>query len=548
MRLSRITLVLALIANVLGATVVAHAEPVPEDATWEEVWFPSADGTMLHADVFLPKDRAADERHPVILAIGPYFGSGGFVPPTPTGTGPVLRFNDLIEEGRIFERGYAYIQVDSRGYGGSDGCYDLGGAGEQMDAVSAVEWAAEQDWSTGKVGMWGKSYDAWTQVMALAGKPKGLAAAIIQSPLIEAYRGFYMNGVHYDAGWYGTPGLYGGYDLIPPSAGDSPPDEFIYPAKGTATNPDCYAQNMSMTAVPDHSIPYWQERDIIAEAAKSTVPVLWSHGFLDINTKPDNFLPIYSKLRGPKRAWFGQYDHVRGNEARLVGRDGFMDEAMAWFEHYLKGGKLKRFPPVEVQDNEGFWRSEQQWPPADAKKYQLPLNAGVYVDERGTSASGPLEGTWTFSQPMPYDVHFAGAPRLSVDLTATIPAVNVIGLLYDVDPEGSARLITRGALWVRDAGATLDLYPEDWRLRKGHRLGLILAGSDESHFSPIPSNTEVTVSGGSLTLGFLRFLRKNNLEGFRAAAQGSVPVVQLNNATIEAGETKMKLPPRLKRR
>jgi alpha/beta superfamily hydrolase len=63
--------------------------------------------------------------------------------------------------------------VDSRGYGSSGGCYDLGGSGEQADAKAAVEWAASQSWSTGKVGMWGKSYDAWTQVMAMATKAKG---------------------------------------------------------------------------------------------------------------------------------------------------------------------------------------------------------------------------------------------------------------------------------------------------------------------------------------------------------------------------------------
>ncbi|HWL66520.1 MAG TPA: hypothetical protein VNP73_11150 [Actinomycetota bacterium] len=43
---------------------------------------PSEDGTMLHADVFLPKDRKETERHPVILSIGPSFGSGGSAPPT----------------------------------------------------------------------------------------------------------------------------------------------------------------------------------------------------------------------------------------------------------------------------------------------------------------------------------------------------------------------------------------------------------------------------------------------------------------------------------
>ena len=71
------------------------------------------------------------------------------------------------------------MQVDLRGFGASSGCNDFGGPGEQADAKAAVEWAASQPWSTGKVGMWGKSYDGWTEVMGLATKPKGLAAAVI---------------------------------------------------------------------------------------------------------------------------------------------------------------------------------------------------------------------------------------------------------------------------------------------------------------------------------------------------------------------------------
>ena len=532
-----------------GAVVSpAVADEVPPDATWEQVWFPSDDGTMLHADVFLPKDRAKNERHPVILSIGPYFGSGGFLPPTPTRRGPVMRFQDLIDEGKIFKRGYAYVQVDSRGYGGSDGCYDLGGAGEQMDAKAAVEWAAKQKWSNGKVGMWGKSYDAWTQVMALAHKPKGLAAAVVQAPLIEAYRGFFMNGVHYAAGWYVTPGLYAGYDVTPPSANDSPPEEYLYPAKGTATNPDCYAENMSMTALDDRSVDYWQERDIRKAAGRSDVPVLWSHGFLDANTKPDNFLDVWSKLDGPKRAWFGQYDHVRGNEDQYVGRDGFMNEAMAWFEHYLKGKPLKKFPAIEVQDNLGGWRSEVAWPPNDATGYSITLNKGSYDDLQGNSARSPDDGAWTFTPPAPYDLHFAGVPRLRLTVSIQALRANLIALLYDVAPDGDARLISRGADLITDEDEFgFDLYPEDWRLEKGHRFGVFISGSDDSWFNPISTATQVTFSG-ELDLPYLRFFRPTDLAGRAATAMSYVPTTDLDRTLIKDNTGKTEFPPPLKRR
>lgn len=41
-----------------------------------------------------------------------------------------------------------------------------------------VEWAAEQPWSSGKIGLLGISYYAGTQWRVAARKPKGLAAMI----------------------------------------------------------------------------------------------------------------------------------------------------------------------------------------------------------------------------------------------------------------------------------------------------------------------------------------------------------------------------------
>ena len=546
----RLFLALCLLASLVAVAGRAQAAPVPPYATWTQVWFPSEDGTMLHADVFLPSARKKGERHPVILSVGPYFGSGGWVPPTPTRSGPVLRFNDLITEGRIFERNYAYVQVDSRGYGGSDGCYDLGGAGEQADAKAAVEWAASQDWSNGKVGMWGKSYDASTQIMAMAQKAKGLSAAVVQSPLIELYRGLYMNGIHYAPyEWYTMAAGYAGYDAAPPSLIDSPAEEFLYPLKGTATNPHCYAEHLSMTQVPERDIPYWQERDIVKAAAKSDVPVLWSHGFLDANTRADNFMDVYSKLRGPKRAWFGQYDHVRANQAEFVGRQGFIDEAMAWFDHYLKGEPLKRYPSVEIQDSEGSWRSEAAWPPRDSRHRELAIKPGTYVDQRGNAADSPEAGAWSFTQPAPYDLHFAGVPELELEFSTPVPNVNAIALLYDVSREGVGRLITRGAYRVAESGKIrFELYPQDWKLQKGHRFGLFISGSDETWFSPIPTTAPVAIDGGLLSLPFLRYERRSNLPGWPAAAMSQVPTIQVDAAVIEDNTIEVKFPPRLQRR
>ena len=72
------------------------------------------------------------------------------------------------------ERGYTFVMVDLRGFGGSSGCLDWAGPGEQSDVVNAVKWAASQPWSTGKVGMYGKSYDGVTGLIGANHHPDGL--------------------------------------------------------------------------------------------------------------------------------------------------------------------------------------------------------------------------------------------------------------------------------------------------------------------------------------------------------------------------------------
>ena len=77
----------------------------------------------------------------------------------------------------------------------SSGCLDILGPGEQTDVVTAVEWAASQPWSTGKVGMYGKSYDANTGIVGAALQPEGLAAVVAQQVAPDRYRGSYNDRV-----------------------------------------------------------------------------------------------------------------------------------------------------------------------------------------------------------------------------------------------------------------------------------------------------------------------------------------------------------------
>ena len=79
----------------------------------------------------------------------------------------------------------ATIPVHLRGFGGSTGCLDWAGPREQADVVKAVEWAASQPWSTGSVGMYGKSYDGVTGLIGVNKQPAGLKAVVSQEPVYD---------------------------------------------------------------------------------------------------------------------------------------------------------------------------------------------------------------------------------------------------------------------------------------------------------------------------------------------------------------------------
>src|SRR4051812_18854679 len=178
----------------LFAAPVAGAAPVPPGANWTQATIDSADGVKLHADILRPAGVPAGKKVPVILSIGPYFNHSGQTGPAgpaentsydPLGpvSGPSDRFFDFVNGAKLMKRGYAYVMVDLRGFGGSSGCLDWGGPGEQSDVVAAVRWAASQSWSTGKVGMYGKSYDGVTGLIGVDHRPAGLAAVVAQEPV-----------------------------------------------------------------------------------------------------------------------------------------------------------------------------------------------------------------------------------------------------------------------------------------------------------------------------------------------------------------------------
>jgi len=536
----------------------ASAADVPPGATWTEATVPSPDGVKLHADILRPSQLAADAKTPVILSIGPYFNHSGQTGPAgpvegtsydPIGpsTGPSDRFLDFVNGAKLMERGYTYVMVDLRGFGGSTGCLDWGGPGEQADVVAAVQWAAAQPWSTGAVGMYGKSYDGVTGLIGVNRRPAGLKAVVSQEPVYDLYRYLYGDGIRRENSIL-TPALYDLIDQTPGPLADSP--DYNLAGADDTMRPGCKLANWADQAGnDDHFSPFWRARNLIPGATGSDVPLFLTQGLTENNTVADGMAQYLRNHTGYERAWLGPWEHVRGNETdatgRLkMGRAGFFDEVMRFYDRFLKGDTpAVEDPLVAVQTNDGVWRGEQQWPPADAADFTTPLRTGTYTDDGTASSTGSsaTNGVWTISKPLAHDVHLSGSGRAVVDVSTLLPRANLVVDVYDLDANGRGPLITRQGYLIRASGPiALDLWSADWKLAAGHRIAVRVADANTDWWLHAPTKQTVTVHGGSITLPFLTQPRTETIAGDPGvqlsaylARRVTVPAATLQSAESE---------------
>ncbi|WP_073945958.1 CocE/NonD family hydrolase [Streptomyces kebangsaanensis] len=523
---------------------------VPKGSVWTQHYFPSSDrsGTELHADVLLPEKLPRGKKVPVILSVGPYFGHSGQTGPEGwTHTGPSSRFLDFVEGTDLFARGYAFVMVDLRGFGGSTGCLDWAGPGEQADVRAAVDWAAGQPWSTGAVGMYGKSYDAVTGLIGNNLGQKALKAVVAQEPVWDMYQYIYSNGVP-RPNVTGTANAYNSIATMAPMTDDDA--RYQANARWEETHPECLTQNAAGYRIADQWDKHWTDRDLARMARGSRTPLFVTQGFIENNTKPEEMQEYLDHHVGPERGWLGQWEHVRGGDrtgdGRLsMGREGWYDETLSFYDQYLKGIKPKvRHPAYAVEDSTGAWRAQSTWPVVK-RSVTLPLGGGSYVDDGGASARAALaasgepvpsataqpSGKWdmenapaldpaapkglakglaklqragkvtssffVWSQPVEQAVRVTGTPRIS--LTAKGEG-NVMLKLYDVAPDGTAVMFDEQVSLLRPGRMTVDLKATDWTLAAGHVLAVEIGSIQTGSWRATPSGKKIEVKGAQLGL------------------------------------------------
>jgi hypothetical protein len=234
-----------------------------------------------------------------------------------------------------------------------------------------------------------------------------------------------------------------------------------------------------------------------------------------------------------------------------MGRAGWFDEVMRFYDRFLKGQKSKvKDPMIAVQTNDGKWRGEDVWPPADSKNYTSDLLPGTYTDEADGSTTD-ADGVWTISPPLPYDAHLSGSGHVTLDVTTAQPNANLVVDVYDLDRDGTGPLITRQAHMIRSSGQIpLDLWSADWKIPAGHRIGVKVTDNNTDFWLfAAPTFQDVTVNGGQITLPFLGTKRTNTIQGDPGVQlQGYLSeTVTVPPETLESSESdSFTFPPRMR--
>ena len=178
---------------------------------------PVSDGNTLRCNIFRPSHPG---RFPVVMAQGIYGKDVHFADAYKSqwtrllelypdlcrngSTGRYLRW-ETVDPERWVPDDYVVIQIDARGSGKSPGYRDPYSPREIQDYYDAIEWAAREPWSNGRVGLIGISYYAITQWLVAALTPPHLAAIVPWEGACDHYRDWSYKGGLRSLSLRGTP-------------------------------------------------------------------------------------------------------------------------------------------------------------------------------------------------------------------------------------------------------------------------------------------------------------------------------------------------------
>lgn len=440
-------------------------------------------------------------------------------------------------EDYFVSRGYAVVIADGLGAAGSTGCPKVGDEQEINAAKSVVNWLNDKttayneggnevkaDWTTGKVGMVGKSYDGSLANGLAATGVEGLETIVPIGAISNWYDYYRANGAVIAPGGYQGDGL----DLL---------------AKGVLTreNPEVCAELMDQLEkdqdreTGDYS-EFWDERNYLNDADRISASVFLVHGLNDINVKPKQYAQWWEELKQhdvPRKLWLHQGAHTDPKEEQ---GEEWLTTLNKWFDYWLYDidSGIMDEPRVEIGNVAGSREPLEEWPRVDAVDQKLYLSnsskesVGLSHTEKtveNTTESFTDDATKTaeelikdpsseFPNRLAYlspvlteNIRLSGTPSLSINASIDHSAANLSAWLVDYGPNG-AEIVTRGWMDAQNVDSiseskdlvpnqkytfNWEMEPHDYEFSSGHKIGLVIVSSDNEYTKRPEPGTKIKV-------------------------------------------------------
>lgn len=466
---------------------------------------PMRDGTVLRADVYLPKGY--QEPLPTLVCRTPYDKSR---------QGGVPEYEGLVEAG------YAVVAQDLRGRWASDGDwvpFFAPGWTDAEDGYDTIEWAAAQPFSNGKIGTFGNSYRAWTQWALAPTRPPHLEAmwaggmgprttdlevggVLRIGRVIQLVFGFLATDTQR---WLEEPA--------------GPDDVDWWDTLHESVNRDKWMWFLPFKDLPEEALGGLGDyfKDWLANHQRETwrfdddfpqveVPVFHRTGWYD---RLVGAAKMFSGMqangaseatRAGQRLIIGPWAHDTTNTGRWPEFDfgpasevPNTDLQVSWFDYWLKGvenGVMETPPARLFLMGANEWKSADEWPPAEAKAalWYLGSETGANTPSgdgtlSGDSSGGANPDHYTYdprdpvmsvyginthdaprdqnvlrhrrdilvyqSDPLEQAIDVVGYPSVILHVSSDAPDTDFIARLIDVHPDGFAQNLCYGIVRAR---------------------------------------------------------------------------------------------------
>ena len=460
-----------------------------------QVKIPMRDRINLTADIYRPK--GIDTPLPVLLMRLPY---GRAIASTCTYAHPSWYAN----------QGYIVVIQDVRGCGTSEGeFYPF--RHEYEDGFDTVEWCArELEGSSGKVGMYGFSYQGVTQFQAAVSQPQGLVTICPSMATANLYHGwFYFGGavcLDFDLNWALQLAQNRAWYLQQePQATkffeaqkqtvkwlNAAPLSEIELFKNGDENELIAQFFFDWIANQQADAAYWQKLNPLSYFDRFDLPALHIAGWADIFIEAtiNTYHQAKSVTRKPQHLVVAPWQHLPW--LPKVGEIDFGEAAISkidqlqidWFDFWLKGiengisdrapvqiflmGKnhwldLPDFPKDSQKDTQRkFITQKFHLHPEKKLSTQIPQSSqlpDIYVyDPRNPNPSTPygfydqqhLHQRWDVlvyeSDQLIADMAIAGIPEFMLYAATDAPDTDWVIKLLDIYPDGKQMLVSMGVL------------------------------------------------------------------------------------------------------